>query len=183
MISILVALRLLTPTFSGAEVRTHAEAVLAASREHHTDPTLLLAIAFVESRHDPYTLSYLDCVGTVCRRVARKWSSPEPPPRAKGPYFCGPMQVGGKISWDRCRLLMRDLALNYVLGAQHLQEWMDSRPCKDLPAQPGYGHLVCALRGYNGGYPSIAAGRSRYPFQVIRAHHRILRHLRRNPTT
>lgn len=153
MESVLVAaLLLFAPRYLDRETATqHVQAALAAGKRTGVDPVLLLALAYVESRYSPFSLSRIQCSKRRCRRVTGEWSSTLPPRGAKPTWYCGVTQVGGKVSWKEC-LALRDVRYNYLVGARHLVRWSKDAYCRGNVDED---LLRCALRGYNGGYPAI----------------------------
>jgi hypothetical protein len=147
------------------QAKEHVQAAFAAQAETGIDATLLLGMAFVESRYNPLSLSRIDCVGDDCKRKTGVWTGSEKPKGAKPSWYCGVLQVGGYVPWARC-VELRDLTLNYLEGAKHIQEWMDDPYCRK---RKGDTKLHCALLGYGGGYQAIKAWKSKYPWKVFRA--------------
>jgi hypothetical protein len=167
LVALIVALRLFAPQYVTTDeiAQRHVAAASYAGALTGVDPSLLLAVAYVESRYDPNTVSRIECSGESCKRVAGVWSSTKKPVGARGTYYCGVMQVGGAITWDEC-VALRDIERNYVVGAQHIIEWSESKPCRKLRGEE---RLVCALRGYNGGWKSIERKAMVYPRMVLSA--------------
>jgi hypothetical protein len=71
------------------------------------------------------------------------------------------MQVGGHVSWARCRELQGNIEESYMVGAQHVRDWMADPVCARAKNP-----LVCALDGYGGGYKAARKG-SRYSKRVL----------------
>lgn len=160
------------------QARIHAEAAVRAAQEYKTKlhmseadaATLLLGMAYLESRYDSTALSRLEKQPRGgYKRVTGTWAGEVAPPHARAPWFCGPLQTGGNVSWDECRRMREDVAYGYQVGAQELAQWMADPTCH---AQEGQARLVCALRGYGGGYAAIRA-EIRYPANVLWAMGRI----------
>ena len=61
------------------------------------------------------------------------------------------MQSGGTVSWEEC-VRQRELYAGYLAGAEEILRWEKNPRCISLS---GNENLICALRGYNGGTPSI----------------------------
>jgi len=148
------------------QAKAHAEAALAAEQATGIDARLLLAIVWVESRYDPYSVSRMECINGTCRRRTGHWDKDAKPPGARPTYYCGVTQVGGPISWDKCKEL-RGIDEAYLTGAIHLDSWMFSKPCRNLK---GTERENCGLRGYNGGWASIRNKSKTYVGMVRRAH-------------
>jgi soluble lytic murein transglycosylase-like protein len=166
MISILATILIaLCSALPVAQAEAHAAAALEASKATAVPVEYLLAIAYVESRYNPLALSRMQCPpdGGECKRVTGLWAGEKRPPGARKTWYCGVMQVGGDVTWERC-LELRDVRLNYLVGAQHLVEWRNDPHCRRLPEAE---RMVCALRGYNGGYKSIKSRASKYARTVL----------------
>lgn len=164
------ALRLFAPDYlDEATAASHVSAASSAALATGIPATLLLAIAYVESRYDPRTVSRMECRDGACKRATGVWSQDTRPPASRPTYYCGVTQVGGDVSWERC-VELRDLALAYATGAEHLVEWMDSPPCRRLAYDE---RLVCGLRGYNGGWAAIKSKATVYPRMVLGAQRNI----------
>jgi hypothetical protein len=146
---------------------------MKAAKDTGVDVYVILAIGYVESRYNPLSVSRKQCKNGVCKRVTGVWNARTPPPGARPTYYCGVMQVGGNISWDECMKLRDDLTLNYLTGAKHVIEWQQVNECRKLTADD---KLVCALRGYNGGYPAIARNARWYPNTVLSVARQLRRH-------
>jgi len=149
----------------------HADAALYASQQTGVSPEILLGIAYVESRYFSEVVSRMECVAEECHRAGGFWRSESRSSRFRGPYFCGALQVGGHVSWQRCRELISDLQENYLVAARHLQAWLDQPIC--------HGNLRCALLGNAGGFPMIKANRSTYPQRCTRVARAIRRRYNR----
>jgi hypothetical protein len=151
------------------KAQANVNAAISASIVTGVDAELLLGMAYVESRYNPLSLSRMQCEDGACRRVARIWTGSTPPHGARPTWYCGVLQTGGNVPWDKC-LAMRDLTVGYLSGAEHLVEWMQTPRCAKLP---GDDRLVCALRGYSGGWAAIAGQANSYVNSVLAARHRI----------
>jgi len=161
MLNVFVAALLaFAPKYLDAEqAQLHANSAIAAARETGVDADLLLAMAWVESRFSPFDLSYQLCSSGACIRRTHVWTEALPPKGAKPSWYCGVLQVGGWVSWDRCLLLRNDIPLNYMESAKHLTQWQNDPRCNKLSSSA---RLTCALRGYSGGYRSINIGATQY---------------------
>jgi len=168
---ILASLQLAPKSLDEGTAREHVVAAQAASDQTGVPVDLLLGMAYVESRYNPLSLSRIECKRKVCRRVTGIWTKSEHPPGARPSWFCGVMQVGGYVPWERC-LELRDLKANYLEGAQHLSKWKRTSPCS---RRRGDENLVCALQGYGGGWRAIEVNATRYAYHVIGVQHHILR--------
>jgi hypothetical protein len=151
------------------DAQTHVAAAIAASTATGIDPDVLLAIAYVESRYNPKSVSRVECHDGVCARKTGVWEKDTKPPGAKPTYYCGVTQVGGNITWAKC-VELRDIDEAYLTGAIHLDSWMNSKPCRKLT---GEARLTCGLRGYNGGWASIEKRAQVYPGMVYGAREKI----------
>ncbi|MBX3158100.1 MAG: hypothetical protein KF773_19180 [Deltaproteobacteria bacterium] len=101
----------------------HVEAAHVAATDK-VSPTLLLAIAFVESRYDVTATSRVE--GGV--RLTGRYASTVPPANLDyhQSLFCGPLQTFAG-SWGEC-MAMRRLARGYAAGAAEMSQWLrDSR--------------------------------------------------------
>lgn len=165
--SILVAalLHLFPYYLDPVTAQANVDAALMASEATGVDPVLLLGMAYVESRFNPYSLSRIQCKGKRCKRVTGAWLGDDPPPGARPTWYCGVLQTGGAVPWEEC-LRLRDLDAAYLSGAQHLVEWQGMSPCAKQRKEV---RLDCALRGYNGGWWSIRHRAAVYVRLVRRA--------------
>lgn len=159
--------------------REHVTAAVAAAHAHHAAlqlseheaAELLLGMAYIESRYIPTALSRREPQAPgVYRRVTGIWAAHTPPPRARSPWFCGPLQAGGRVPWRVCQRMRTDLAYGYAAGAAELGVWYNDLACRSRPRDA---RLSCALHGYGGGYAAVAAGTHAYPAKVRRAARRI----------
>jgi hypothetical protein len=150
--TLIAALLTFAPHYLDADqAKLHADAAYAAEQATGVGADLLLSIAWVESRYDPYSVSRMECFDGVCKRKTGHWSKSTKPAGAKPTYYCGVTQVGGAITWAQCKAY-RDITDAYLTGAIHLDSWMNSPPCRKLE---GRARVDCGLRGYNGGWASI----------------------------
>jgi hypothetical protein len=117
---------------------------------------LLLAVADVESRYQPDSVSRVE----AGRRVTGRWSSIAP--AGSGPWFCGPLQAQARHSWSRC-LALRDLRAGYRAAADELRDWL-RMVGGDLPA---------ALRGHGCGWRGVRGQCKGYDRRVMRRVERI----------
>lgn len=146
-----------------AKLQTFA-AVISATPDIEAE--LLLAMAYIESRHQPEATSRVE--GGVRVTGIPSWSSPSS--RVTGPFFCGVTQAVAGLSWKRC-LELRDIMTAYSTTSKELTVWL--KACR--------GQISCALTGYGGGYPAIKAGTSTYPNRVLHRA-RLLKKLVGTPT-
>lgn len=168
---LVAAIIAITPGLDEAEAEVHVHAAIAASGVYGYSPELLLAQAWVESRFQRRDFSRLECHKGSCRRVTGVWEGDELPRGAKATFYCGALQVGGYITWDRCQELMEDVAENYMAGAAHLKEWEERYVRKD-PKCRNYRvgsekRLTCALYGVGGGWKSLEQKTSTYPKRIF----------------
>lgn len=166
MLEILIAAILaLCPNYLNKQSATeNAEAAMVAAKASGLEPELLLAMAYTESRYNPNALSRIECPKGKCRRVTGVWASETMPPNARPSWFCGVTQVGGNVSWERCREFAHDIKLSYATAAEHLNTWLLVPQCR---AKAGDDRLACALTGYGGGFKAIKLGTSTYPYRVM----------------
>jgi len=137
----------------------HIHAAVAASEASaHEEVTaeLLLAMAFIESRFEPATLSRMENK----RRVHGRYASMVPPRRMdkNGSIYCGPLQTRAR-TWNEC-LEQRKLDVAYAAGARELGNWLRDRYVR--------GDLTRALAGYGCGYHGVKTGKcNNYPGRVL----------------
>jgi hypothetical protein len=116
---------------------------------------LLVAVAYVESRFNPASVSRVE----GGQRVTGIWAS-----RAQigeGPWFCGVLQARA-ATWARC-LELRDSHLGYAAGATELASWL--RRTGDIGAM---------LDGHGCGTHGVRTRRCNgYAGRVLRVHRRI----------
>lgn len=126
---------------------------------------LLLAMAYNESRYDSRALSRLEqrSDGTY-HRVTGVWSRATPPAGAEPPWFCGPIQTGGRVPWDVCQRMRTDLTFAYATAMAELAGWYRDPACRGREQDA---RLACALHGYGGGYRMIQRGTHSYPRRVL----------------
>lgn len=137
-------------------------ALAAATPELPAD--ILLGMAWVESRYSPDAVSRVE--GNARRTGIPLWKSP---PKGTRSFFCGVTQVSAEDSWDRCRKF-HDVFEAYRTAVVELKRWLSPRICNH--------DLICALTGYNGGFPAIKVG-TRYATIVMWRAQLIRRALRR----
>jgi len=165
------------------QARIHVEAATAAAAEYDLvslgvdDPvTLLLGVAYVESRFDQRALSRLECDSddpSSCTRKTGVWASAKPPPKARPSWYCGPLQSGGYISWSECQKMRTDVAYGYRAGAKELATWLNDARCRD---RVGSQRLRCALAGHNAGNAGVAnVAAIKYVDWVLLARDRIVK--------
>lgn len=153
-----------------AEVVTEqVTAAIAAEKATGVDAYLLLGIAYVESCYQATQVSYsLGCSGEGAKRRCRRGHATlrtlKQPEGARASYYCGPTQVGGWVSWERCVELMRDVRENYLYAANHLKKWMNDPNCSKRSQED---RLTCALLGNGGGYPAIDAWSTKSGHRVV----------------
>jgi hypothetical protein len=159
--ALIAALLAVAPSYlDDASAYENARAASLAAKEYGVDVTVVLAIGYIESRYDGRALSRRECVGDTCKRVTGRWDGVDPPPGAKPAWYCGVMQVGGDVPWERCQLLRTDLTENYRDGAKHLRRWMRDPSCRN---HADGDRLRCALQGYSGVMRRSAQVRSSTP--------------------
>lgn len=166
---LILAVTMLSSGVDEREAQRHAEAAVKAADKFGFEPELLLAIAYVESSFIPHSVSYKECTDESCtRKGARGTTKPD---NAEPPWYCGVMQVGGNVSWHECRRLMVDVEANYMKGAKWLRKWESQWGQKEQHCgqykEGSEDRLVCALQGYNGGYPLIENNAQKYPTKVL----------------
>ena len=158
--------------------RANVYAARLAAAKYGFKVEALLAQAWVESRFQRYDLSRVQCKNGVCGRRTGRWAHKYKPPGAKPSYYCGPMQVGGYVSWKECRRLMQDLVANYSLGAAHVREWekyaYKDKRCRKYAIGTRY-RLTCAYRGYVGGWKGLYSSRNSYSRRIYWKQARIKR--------
>lgn len=171
LVPYIIAVASMVSSLDEATAREHVQAAYVAAQKYDLPLELLLGMAYIESRYDPADLSRIECHKGKCVRVTGRWYKTTKPPRARPTYYCGAMQVGGNVSWDRCQELRENLQENYLEGAQHLVEWMDDPHCR---YKKGRAKLLCGLAGYGGGYRAIKNGsKSGYPTNCLAAAKRV----------
>lgn len=178
-----VLLKMASGNLDEAQAQRHAEAIKVAAEDSGLDAALasilpedsitgvdlLTGMTRPESHFIATVVSRKECTGSgdalVCVRRAGIWKSRKKPVGARPTYYCGVMQVGGKISWDRCLQLIDDIELNYLTGAAHVVTWLNEPVCRKYKGEK---RLRCALLGYGGGYPAIERGTLKYPAKVLK---------------
>lgn len=152
-----LALRLAAthPQLEPAEALAHADAATRAATPE-VSAELLLAVAYVESRFNPFALSHIE--GTQ-RRIG--WHrSDQPPPRLRRgtSMYCGPLQTFA-LRWRDC-VAARELSVGYANGAREITAWLKDRRVK--------GDMTRALAGYGCGNKGVKTGKcNRYPGRVL----------------
>jgi len=124
------------------DARTHLACARAAGAVHHLDASVLLAIAYRESRYTPGTRG----------------------PEVRGKHACGLMQP--RMHNTPCP---RQTVLDgYQEGAEHLREWADTQTCGgDLRcAVLGYSGGYSLLRGCQAG--PVVVDRGGRPMDLCR---------------
>jgi len=158
-----LALRLTAavPALDPATAFAHAVAAHEA-RSDAIEPELLLAMAYIESRYDPTSLSRVEGE----KRRTGPWRA-EVPPRAmnrRSSMFCGPLQTHAR-TWKQC-LEQRQLAVAYPKAVSELEDWLRDRRVR--------GRLTKALAGYGCGNHGVNTGKcNRYPERVLRMKRKI----------
>ena len=124
--ALFTAVLTLSPSTSPKDARAHVEAARAASQETGQSTTLLLAMAYVESRYRLDAYAY-----------------------RRGKHLCGPLQIATR-SKELCDELRSDIHFSYLSAAQHLATWGSTKKCKlSLNVE------LCSLQGYSGGWKAI----------------------------
>ncbi len=151
-----LALRLYAGTTLGpVETLAHVHAAAAAATDE-VSPELLLAVALVESRFNPYWVSRVE---NHKRRTSRYTSTKPPKNLDRRSYlYCGIMQTRA-ATWEAC-LAQRDLATAYRTGAAELTSWLHDKRVR--------GDISRALAGYGCGNHGVRTGKcNRYPSRVL----------------
>jgi hypothetical protein len=162
---LILMLQTLFPKYIDADTALlHASAAYDAEQETGVPATLLLSIAYYESRFNQFSFSRMECSGQDCTRVTGIWRQEKPPRKARPTFYCGVTQVGGWISWDQCREIMLDVPGSYSMAAEHLLSWMKDPACR---RKRGDELTRCALMGYGGGYKAIEINASSYANRVM----------------
>lgn len=146
--ALVTAVLTLSPSTMSDEAVAHVEAARAASQETGQSQTLLLAMAYVESKYtlDAYAFR-------------------------KGSHLCGPLQIATR-SQKTCDELRSDISLSYLTAAQRLSTWGSTKACR---ARDDVG--LCALQGYGGGWRSVEREAMRYARRVRMIQRRIEREM------
>lgn len=178
------AIMRINPKLTLEDAQIHVEAARAASAKYGYEVEFLLAQAATESAFRPNSLSYMECrPDQPCKRKLTHWRHKYKPKYGKKSWYCGAVQVGGHVPWKKCRELMDDVALNYMTGAAHLNEWETQYIQKDRKCRrykPGTrAARTCALFGYVGGFKSLKAKRNKYPANIYRREQTILLYVAR----
>lgn len=158
-----LALRLTAavPSLDPATAFQHAVAANEA-RSDAIEPELLLAMAYIESRYDPTSLSRVE--GN--KRRTGPWRSKVPPKAMdrRSSLFCGPLQTHAR-TWKQC-LEQRQLAVAYPKAVSELEDWLRDRRVR--------GRITKALAGYGCGNHGVNTGKcNRYPERVLRMKRKI----------
>ncbi len=113
---------------------------------------VLLGMAWVESRYSADAVSRIE----NGKRVVGipKWKIP---PKGTHSFFCGVTQASAGNSWKKCREL-KDVSMSYRTAVWELNKWLSPRICNH--------NLICALTGYNGGFPALKIG-TKYAATVL----------------
>jgi hypothetical protein len=127
------------------------------SETREVPASLLLSMAYSESRYNPYSVSHV----RDGKRQGGIFKSDAPPSGISGPYFCGVTQVIANNSWKKC-LEAQNLFVSYATSVRELSRWLKSPLCIDSDNQ-----MQCALWGYGGGHQAIEARTSTYPARVL----------------
>lgn len=180
---LVAAIVAITPGLEVEEAQQHVEAALFAAEEYGYEPEFLLAMAWVESRYQRQDFSRMECRKGVCKRVTGVWRAETLPRGARATFYCGALQVGGNVSWDRCQELMEDLEENYLVGAAHLWKWEDRYVRRDPKCRKykrgSRSRRTCALYGYGGGWKALDRKSSTYPGRIYRIERRIKLHIKK----
>lgn len=166
----LTALLILNPdAFAGPEgadrAELHVDAAEYAAKEvddPRITPSLLLAMARVESNYDPTATSRM--VNGV--RVTGMWRSTRP--TGHGKRFCGPLQTIAGDRWVDC-LAQRDLYVGYLTGAKEMVFWLGAAERYRVPGD----RLRAALRGHGCGIYGFRGPCNRYDVRVLRERARL----------
>lgn len=149
----------LTDEQAAQHVDAAQAAVKALNPPDEIDAPLLLAVAYMESRFDGSSVSrrVCDAAGTCERKTGRVAGSTKPK-HARGPYFCGALQVKAGFSWTLCQTFAADLAATYAKAVEEFIEWWGycDRYRKDRDKR-----LRCTLLGHGGGWNLIDVGMRR----------------------
>jgi hypothetical protein len=151
-----LALRLYAGTTLGPiEALAHAHAAAVAATDE-VPPDLLLAVALVESRFDPYWVSRVE---NHKRRYSRYIATTPPKKLDRRAFlYCGPLQTRA-ATWDAC-LAQRDLIVAYRAGAAELTSWLHDKRVR--------GDVSRALAGYGCGNHGVRTGKcNRYQNRVL----------------
>lgn len=109
---------------TSSTAKEHIAAAFVASAATQTDPSLLLSIAWHESRY-------------VVTAITRE---PPDPITGEPRWSCGPMTPEPLKSLTRCKQATSSTLAGYLAGARHLRVWINA--CR--------GNRACALRHYGG---------------------------------
>jgi hypothetical protein len=149
----------LTPEIASAHISAAQDAVASLEPPNQIDVALLLAVAYIESRFDGSSVSRLVCDAEQnCSRKTGRVAGSAKPKNARGPYFCGALQVKAGSSWAKCRSFASDLTATYAKAVEEFVDWWGycQRYRRDEDKR-----LRCALLGHGGGWNLIEAGMAR----------------------
>lgn len=141
----------------------YAEQAAASVDDPLITPSLLLAIARVESNYDPRSTSRV----VNGSRVTGVW--PKERPTGVGPRFCGVMQTIAGDRWVDC-MAQRDLATGYLTGAEEIKRWLG---WAHKAGFRGSGLVRAALRGHACGLYGLTHPCKDYDGRVLRVKARL----------
>jgi hypothetical protein len=151
-----LALRLYAGSSVGAaDALAHVHAASVAATEELT-PEVLLAVAYVESRLDPFWISRVE----RSRRIYGRHRASTPPKHLDRTQslYCGVLQTRAR-SWEAC-VAQRDLVVAYRAGAAELTSWLHDKRVR--------GDLALALAGHGCGNHGVRTGKcNRYQGRVM----------------
>jgi hypothetical protein len=151
-----LALRLYAGAPIGAvDALAHVHAASVAATDE-ISAEVLLAVAYVESRFDPYWVSRVEGRKRIYGRY-RAATAPKRLDKTKSLY-CGVLQTRAR-SWDAC-VSQRDLVVAYRAAAAELTSWLRDKRVR--------GDLSRALAGYGCGNHGVRTGKcNRYQGRVL----------------
>lgn len=145
---------------SGADLaEEHVVAATEAAQDvdhPQVTPSLLLAMAAIESNYNPTAVSRVQ----GGKRVTGMWGSTRPV--GSGPRFCGVLQTIAGHQWGTC-LAQRELSTGYLAGAKEMVVWL----------KVAKGDLRAALRGHGCGMWGLRNRCNNYDVRVLRVKHRL----------
>ena len=143
------------PQLDAGEALAHARAAEVAQTPQ-VSAELLLAMAFVESRFNPFALSHVE---GHKRKVSRYRADHAPKRWRKGTsLYCGPLQTFAG-TWQDC-MKQRELSVAYAAGAKEITAWLRDRRVR--------GDITRALAGYGCGNRGVKTGKcNRYQGRVL----------------
>jgi hypothetical protein len=151
-----LALRLYAASPIGAvDALAHVHAASIAATDE-VSAELLLAVAYVESRFDPYWVSRVE----GRKRIYGRYHAATAPKRLDKTksIYCGVLQTRA-TSWDAC-VSQRDLVVAYRAAAAELTSWLHDKRVR--------GDLSRALAGYGCGNYGVRTGKcNRYQGRVM----------------